>query len=77
MRGETSSPSATAAASARRSRIRSLDPDAVLAFVIDNCSITRTDRIDNGGSGFWRIATVNHRPWMGDTLKTTASGVMA
>ncbi len=55
----------------------SLDPDAVLAFVIDNCSITRTDRIGNGGSGFWRVHTVNHRPWLGSARKEAGNQQMA
>jgi alpha-ribazole phosphatase len=41
-----------------------LDANAVLAFVIDNCSLTRMDRIGEDG-GFWRVAAVNHRPWVG------------
>ena len=42
-----------------------LDADAVLAFVIDNCSLTRMDQIDNGDGRFWRVSAVNHRPWLG------------
>jgi alpha-ribazole phosphatase len=46
-----------------------LDPDAALAFVVDNCSISRIDRIDRiEKADFWRIATVNHRPWMGTAI---------
>jgi alpha-ribazole phosphatase len=38
------------------------DPEAPLAFTIENCSITRIDRIDGPGTGHgWRIVTV-HRP---------------
>lgn len=47
-----------------------LEPDAVLAFVIDNCSVTRMDRIDHDAAGFWRVSAVNHRPWLGSTLTT-------
>lgn len=38
-------------------------PDAALAFVIENCSITRLDKLDHGPTAHWRVATVNHRPW--------------
>jgi alpha-ribazole phosphatase len=51
-----------------------LDPDAALAFVVDNCSVTRIDRIE--ASGIWRVAAVNHRPWMG-AAKETASRSLA
>ena len=38
----------------------SLDPEAALAFSIDNCSLTRIDRIDGPGMGHgWRVVTVN------------------
>jgi alpha-ribazole phosphatase len=52
-----------------------LDPDAALAFVIDNCSLTRIDRIE--ASGIWRVAAVNHRPWMGSAGKVGESKVVA
>lgn len=40
-----------------------LSPDAALAFVIDNCSLTRLDHLGDGeGVGHWRIVTVNQRP---------------
>ena len=40
-----------------------LDPEAALAFSIDNCSLTRIDRIDGPGMGHgWRVATVNRPP---------------
>ena len=33
-----------------------LDPEAALAFTIENCSITRIDRIDGPGMGHgWRV----------------------
>jgi alpha-ribazole phosphatase len=45
-----------------------LDPDTALAFVVDNCSISRIDRIQT--SGFSRVVTVNHRPWLGAAKET-------
>lgn len=37
-----------------------LDPEAALAFSIDNCSLTRIDRLDGAGMGHaWRVVTVN------------------
>jgi alpha-ribazole phosphatase len=37
-----------------------LDPEAALAFTIENCSITRIDRIDGPGIGHgWRVVHVN------------------
>jgi alpha-ribazole phosphatase len=40
-----------------------LDPEAALAFSIENCSITRMDRIDGPGMGHgWRVVTVNRPP---------------
>lgn len=40
-----------------------LSPDRALAFSIDNCSITRADHFRADDSDYWRIGTVNHRPW--------------
>jgi broad specificity phosphatase PhoE len=40
-----------------------LDAEAVLAFVIENCSITRIDRLAQPTADHWRVAAVNHRPW--------------
>jgi len=41
-----------------------LDPEAALAFTIENCSITRVDHLDGPGSGHgWRVVTVNRPPW--------------
>jgi alpha-ribazole phosphatase len=40
-----------------------LDAEAVLAFVVENCSITRIDRIYASSAPHWRVAAVNHRPW--------------
>jgi broad specificity phosphatase PhoE len=40
-----------------------LDPEASLAFTIENCSITRIDHIDGPGMGHgWRVVTVNRPP---------------
>jgi len=40
-----------------------LDPEAALAFIIENCSITRIDHIDGPGIGHgWRVVTVNRPP---------------
>jgi alpha-ribazole phosphatase len=52
-----------------------LDPDAALAFVIDNCSISRIDRIET--SSFSRVVTVNHRPWMGAAVKAAQGRSLA
>jgi alpha-ribazole phosphatase len=41
-----------------------LDPEAALAFTIDNCSITRIDHLGPVvGDYAWRVGAVNHRPW--------------
>jgi alpha-ribazole phosphatase len=48
-----------------------LEPDAALAFVIDNCSVTRIDRMEP--SGVWRVAAVNHRPWLGAAKEVPVS----
>ncbi|HET9902440.1 MAG TPA: histidine phosphatase family protein [Xanthobacteraceae bacterium] len=42
-----------------------LDPEAALAFVIDNCSVTRIEHLEGDGVVHWRIGAVNHRPWVG------------
>ncbi len=40
-----------------------LDSEASLAFTIENCSITRIDRMDGPGMGHgWRVVTVNRPP---------------
>jgi len=52
-----------------------LDPDAALAFVVDNCSISRMDRIER--NGIWRVATVNHRPWLGTAVWEAGSRSLA
>jgi alpha-ribazole phosphatase len=40
-----------------------LDPEAALAFTIENCSLTRIDHIDGPGQGHgWRVVTVNRPP---------------
>jgi alpha-ribazole phosphatase len=41
-----------------------LEADAALAFVIENCSVTRIDHIaGEAGARHWRVVSVNHRPW--------------
>ena len=40
-----------------------LDPEAALAFMIENCSITRLDHIEGPGMGHgWRVVAVNRPP---------------
>ncbi len=44
-----------------------LDPEAALAFTVENLSLTRLDHIAGGnsggnGGGAWRVVTVNQRP---------------
>lgn len=40
-----------------------LDPEAALAFTIENCSLTRIDHVDGPGQGHgWRVVTVNRPP---------------
>lgn len=40
-----------------------LEPEASLAFTVENCSLTRIDRIDGPGMGHgWRVVTVNRPP---------------
>jgi broad specificity phosphatase PhoE len=40
-----------------------LDPEAALAFTIDNCSVARIDCIDGPDSGHgWSVVTVNRPP---------------
>ncbi len=40
-----------------------LDPEACLAFTMENCSLTRIDHIDGPGMGHgWRVVTVNRPP---------------
>jgi len=41
----------TAAATIRAALALGLDPEAALAFTIENCSITRIDHIDGAGMG--------------------------
>jgi alpha-ribazole phosphatase len=41
-----------------------LEPQAALAFSVENCSLTRLDHLaGDGGAGLWRVVAVNHRPW--------------
>jgi broad specificity phosphatase PhoE len=40
-----------------------LEPEACLAFTMENCSLTRIDHIDGPGMGHgWRVVTVNRPP---------------
>ena len=40
-----------------------LEPEACLAFTMENCSVTRIDHIDGPGMGHgWRVVTVNRPP---------------
>jgi broad specificity phosphatase PhoE len=40
-----------------------LEPEAALAFTIENCSLTRIDHIEGPGQGHgWRVVTVNRPP---------------
>jgi broad specificity phosphatase PhoE len=40
-----------------------LEPEACLAFTMENCSITRIDHSDGPGMGHgWRVVTVNRPP---------------
>ena len=40
-----------------------LEPEAALAFIVENCSITRIDHIDGPGMGHgWRVVMVNRPP---------------
>ncbi len=40
-----------------------LSPDNVLAFAIDNLSLTRIDHFpEPGGAHFWRVVSVNQPP---------------
>lgn len=37
-----------------------LAPEHALAFVVDNCSLTRVDHIAGPGGAAWRVSLVNH-----------------
>jgi len=40
-----------------------LEPEAALAFTIENCPITRIDHVNGPGVGNdWRVVTVNRLP---------------
>jgi alpha-ribazole phosphatase len=40
-----------------------LDPEAALAFAVENCSLTRLDHVASPGMGHgWRVVTVNRPP---------------
>lgn len=40
-----------------------IDPEASLAFLVENCSITRIDHAVGDLGPYWRVGAVNHRPW--------------
>ena len=42
---------------------------AVLAFAVENCSVTRLDHLDGPSGSGWRIGTVNQQPWAGQRIK--------
>jgi broad specificity phosphatase PhoE len=42
-----------------------LEPDVVLGFGIENCSITRLDHYDTSQGDGWRAVMVNSQPWAG------------
>jgi len=43
-----------------------IEPEGALSFLIENCSLTRLDYLSpEGAPGLWRVAAVNHRPWLG------------
>ena len=46
-----------------------LDPQAVLAFAVENCSVTRLDHLDGPSGSGWRIGTVNQQPWVGQRIE--------
>lgn len=43
-----------------------LDPERGLSFSTENCSLTRLDYLEPrpGEAGIWRVACINHRPWL-------------
>jgi len=42
-----------------------LDPDAAMAFLVDNCSVTRLTHMGRGEARFgWRVEGVNEQPWI-------------
>jgi alpha-ribazole phosphatase len=55
-----------------------LDADVALAFVIDNCSITRIDHLGDGEpERAWRVGAVNHRPWSRGGIAIARHGAAA
>jgi alpha-ribazole phosphatase len=53
-----------------------LSAEAGLAFAIDNCSVTRLERLSSAPESLWRVISINHRPWAG-MESITAASVMA
>lgn len=43
-----------------------LDPWNGLLFTIDNCSVTRLDRLSSADYVGWRIPMINQQPWIAD-----------
>jgi broad specificity phosphatase PhoE len=52
-----------------------LDPQAVLAFAVENCSLTRLDYLEGQSGSGWRIGTVNQQPWTGQQAKLQPQSV--
>ncbi len=40
-----------------------LSPQAVLAFGIENCALTRLDHYKGANGEGWRVVMINHQPW--------------
>lgn len=43
-----------------------LEAKAGLLFTIENCSVTRLDRLANEGHIGWRVPMINQQPWIAD-----------
>jgi len=41
-----------------------IEPQGALGIAIENCSLTRLDHYQGKGESGWRVAMVNHQPWM-------------
>lgn len=41
-----------------------VEPRHGLAFGVDNCSLTRLDHLSGASGDGWRVALVNHQPWL-------------
>lgn len=40
-----------------------LSPQAVLAFGVENCALTRLDHYKGANGEGWRVVMINHQPW--------------